>query len=75
MNDQKNSSFNINTFEILGILDPFPRENFSGQPEYILPEYEKSDDIDPVYSHMRLAKHMNSPLCVYIPSKEMMFKI
>ncbi len=75
MEKQKNSSFNINTFEILGIWDPFPEENFTGQPEYILPEYEISDDIDLVYSHMRLAKHMCSPSCLYIPTKEMMFKI
>ena len=71
MGEQKNSSFNINTFEMLGIWDPFPLENYSGQPEYRQPAH----DVDLVYSHMRLAKKMCSPLCVYIPTKEIMFKI
>ena len=72
------TSFNVNCFLQLGIDDPFPEDD---------EKYEGSlDDVDPsifqlpktptdlVYQQGRFIEGF-SPYCVYIPRKEIMFKI
>ena len=67
--------FNINNLETIGLPDPFPYEekNIIAEGRLPLPD-SKTGVIPNVYRPHRYMKG-NSPYCVYIPNKDIMFKL
>ena len=69
-------SWKINSFEQIGIHDPFPLENPSDQqdmPENFQSVRESSQE--EVYDSDRMNSQFGSPAMIYIPRKELMIKM
>ena len=65
----------MNSFLQMGFEDPFPNEDLTIIGSYDDDSYKIPTHAgDLVYSECRYIKG-NSPLCVYIPRKELMFKL
>ena len=60
----------INTFKCLGYKDPFPNES-KFESDWRPPA--SSDDL--VYDHSRLKNDTIPPFLIYLPRKELMFKL
>ena len=78
MDDTKLMNFNILSFTQIGLEDPFPADEdlYDGSWDDIAPEVYKipMKPTDLVYKRDRyFAEH--SPLHIYIPRKEIMFKL
>ena len=64
----KKEPHQIHSFEQIGMQDPFPEENWMNK-KFVKPKYDTM-----VYDRKRL-KANESPFCVFIPSRTIMFKI
>ena len=62
-------NYRIHSFEQIGMVDPFPKEDNLFTPT--LPETY----VDSVYPAGRMADKDVSPMCIYIPSDLIMFKM
>ena len=69
----KVESFNINTFQSIGFVDPFPKEERANRYRGGLPA-EVDGQIAPVYPADRYVEEY-SPYCLYIPPRDIMFKL
>lgn len=65
--DCPDEPFNINSFQQIGMADPFPTEN---KVNFEIPRAHT----DMVYGQSRYRKD-NSPHTLYIPSRKLLFKI
>ena len=66
---QKPQSFLVNSFSDIGMYDPFPQESET-QSLFTVPEKVESF----VYSQNRFSDAY-SPKCIYLPSKNVLWKI
>jgi hypothetical protein len=65
----ENQPYNINSFQQVGMAEPFPDDDF-GKSDFIIPKVKE----DLVYDESRFKKG-ESPKCIYVPSPILMFKI
>ena len=67
--EEEDKDYRINCFEQIGWVDPFPKENLFKS------KYTKTEDYEKlVYAESRF-KPDEPPQVVYIPRREIMFKI
>ena len=69
---QNIKSYNINNLKTVGFIDPFEKEEKANNAKGKLPD--KSKPTNNVYPMKRYIKDW-SPLCLYIPSKDILFKL
>jgi len=68
-------SYNMNSFLQMGLEDPFPSDDLTIIGSYDDDDYKIPACVhDNVYSDCRYYESC-SPLCIYIPRKELMFKL
>jgi len=64
----------VNNLKTIGLPDPFPYEEENIVAQGDLPRPDANDQIPNVYRKGRYIKG-NSPYCLYIPNRDLMFKL